>query len=100
VAIRMGRMLRELMTRGASGDLPKEAKWILSSSLTFLDKPGKAAPRPIRAGEYWRKIITKSMIKSLKNKIQALMIKFGQYGVALPGGQRRRSTRASPSKKN
>jgi hypothetical protein len=86
VAIRMGRMLRELMTRGASGDLPKEAKWILSSSLTFLDKPGKAAPRPIRAGEYWRKIITKSMIKSLKNKIQALMIKFGQYGVALPGG--------------
>jgi hypothetical protein len=74
------------MPKGESGDLPRAARWIFGSSLNFFEKQGKDAPRPIRAVEYTRKVITEAMIRDVREKVQAVMKKFGQCGVALSGG--------------
>ena len=48
---RLFRLLGEVVERGLKGDLPDPLRWILGSTATFLDKPGKPTPRPIRCGE-------------------------------------------------
>eukprot|EP00973_Karenia_brevis_P077950 10829442-Karenia_brevis.AAC.1 len=73
VARRLRRLLGQVIRRGASGTLPRECRWILGSTLVFLEKPGKSAPRPIRSGEYFRKIVAKALIRDNKKQIQQLM---------------------------
>ena len=62
VANRLLRLLGELIRRGLDGSLPDTARWILGSNVTFLEKPGMETPRPIRACEWLRKIIGKSLM--------------------------------------
>ena len=57
VARRLRRPLGLAIQRGSEGMLPPTFRWMLGSSVTFLSKPGKDDPRPIRAGEWLRKVI-------------------------------------------
>ena len=86
VATRLRKAISVLITMGQMGVLPQTARWILGSSLIFLEKPGKDTPRPIRCGEWMRKVIAKSLIRDNKVHINALMRRLSQFGVALPGG--------------
>ena len=54
--------------------------------MTFLDKPGREAPRPIRVGEWLRKLVGKSGLKRHNVEIGKIMERYNQYGVAMPGG--------------
>eukprot|EP00973_Karenia_brevis_P053458 7429442-Karenia_brevis.AAC.1 len=67
------------------GRLPREARWILGSSVTFLEKPGRDAPRPIRVGQWLRNFVGKTALKRHRTEIGKLMAKYCQYGVAMPG---------------
>ena len=54
VSNRLLRNIGQAVNRALDGTLPKAARWILGSGITFLEKPGKDTPRPIRAGEWLR----------------------------------------------
>jgi len=86
VANRYLRLLGKFIDVGLEGRLPSTARWILGSQLTFIDKKGSSVPRPIRAGEYLRKIIGKSLLQRYNPLIKKLMLEFGQFGVSVPGG--------------
>ena len=53
----------------AAGELPGAARWILDSRLVFLRKKRGAAPRPIRVGELWRRVVAKRMLDDSRSKI-------------------------------
>jgi hypothetical protein len=57
-----------------------------SSQLTLLDKPGSYTPRPIRAGNYLRRVVGKRLLLDFAPRIRRLMLKFLQFGVAMPCG--------------
>ena len=86
VANRLLRLIGEAVKRGLEGSLPPAARWILGSGMTFLEKPGKDAPRPIRAGEWLREVIGKSLLLRHKAVLAKLMVELHQYGVAMPNG--------------
>eukprot|EP00972_Heterocapsa_arctica_P099703 14710326-Heterocapsa_arctica.AAC.1 len=68
------------------GGLPNVLGWILGSSASFLEKPGKITPRLIRRGEWMAKSSAKAVLRDNKTAILQLMVKLHQYGVAIPGG--------------
>ena len=80
------RSIGEAINKGLDGSLPDEARWTLGSNMTFLEKPGNDAPRPIRAGEWLRKVIGKVLLTRQKKVIMKLTFDLNQYGVAMPGG--------------
>jgi hypothetical protein len=86
VANRLLRLLGDAIRAGLEGALPPAARWILGSGVTFLEKAGKEAPRPIRAGEWLRKVIGKSLLLKHKDTIIKLMFELHQYGVNMQGG--------------
>ena len=49
-------------------------------------KTEKDTPRPIRAGEWLRKVIGNSLLSRHRDAIMKLMFELHQYGVAMPGG--------------
>ena len=86
VANRLLRAIGRAVEMGLGGVLPDAARWILGSGVTFLEKPGKDEPRPIRAGEWLRKVIGKTLINRHRKTIRKVMVSLRQFGVALPGG--------------
>jgi hypothetical protein len=86
VANRLLRLLGDAIRADLEGTFPSAARWILGSGVTFLEKPGKDAPRPIRAGEWLRKVIGKSLLLKHKDAIIKLMFELHQYGVNMQGG--------------
>ena len=78
--------MAKLVEMGLAGLLPECARWMLGSQLIFLDKKDSDVPRPIRAGEYLRKLIGKSLLNKHAHTIKELMIRMGQFEVAMPGG--------------
>ena len=56
VSNRYLRLLERYVETALAGNLPPKCRWILSSNLSFLDKPGSMIPRPIRAGEHLRRV--------------------------------------------
>ena len=83
---RLLKLLEQAIERGIAGNLPEACRWMLGSSAVFLTKPGKDAPRPIRCGEWLRKVIAKVLLRCHRNKIRKKMLGFMQFGVQLPGG--------------
>ena len=79
-------LLEKGIEMGLDGDLPNSMRWILGSAATFLDKPGREAPRPIRCGEWFRKAISKVLLRRHRVKIQQVMLELQQFGVMIPGG--------------
>ena len=66
--------------------MPESASWILDSRVVFLRKPGTDAPRPIRVGEMWRRVVAKRLVHAQRTVLQKLFLKHRQCGVGLPGG--------------
>ena len=62
VANRYLRLLGTFLEKAMAGSLPSTARWILGSQATFLDKPNSDVPRPIRAGEYLRRLVGKHIL--------------------------------------
>jgi hypothetical protein len=79
-------VLEKLLDKAIAGTLPDAAKWILNTQLTFLEKPGTDTPRPIRVGDHLRRMIGKRVLIKFAGRIRELMLKFQQFGVAMPGG--------------
>ena len=72
--------------RGRAGDIPESARGILDSRVAFLRKAGSDAPRPIRVGEVWRRVIAMRLAYDQRYRLQRLFLSHRQCGVALPGG--------------
>ena len=83
---RLFKLLERVIDRALDGTLPPAARWILDTTVTFLEKPAVDTPRPIRAGEWVRKVVAKVLLRRNRGKIRSLMLRFGQFGVAIPGG--------------
>ena len=83
---RLFKLLERIIEGALDGALPPAARWILNTGVTFLEKPAVDTPRPIRAGEWVRKVVAKVLLRRHRAKIRTLMLRFGQFGVAIPGG--------------
>ena len=83
---RLFRLLEEAVEKGLKGELPDTLRWILGSSATFLEKLGHETSRPIRCGEWLRKVIAKVFLRRHKLKIRQAMLRLRQFGVMIPGG--------------
>lgn len=70
----------------AAGRLCREARWILDSRLVYLRKKKGSAPRPIRIGEVWRRVIAKRLIEANRGAIRKFCLDVRQLGVSIPGG--------------
>ncbi len=86
VANRLLRLLARFAEQALAGSLPPVARWILGSNVTFLEKPETDTPRPIRSGEWLRKLAGKKGLQRHRKRIINLMVSLAQYGVAIPGG--------------
>ena len=60
--------LDNFVAAASKGDLPDAARWVLSSRLVFLRKKTGRAPRPIRVGELWRRVIAKRLLDEHREK--------------------------------
>ena len=70
----------------ATGALCDAARWILESRVIFLRKKTGPAPRPIRVGELWRRVIGKRLVDDNREKVNRICLSLRQFGVAVPGG--------------
>ena len=86
VANRYFRLLNRFIDEAIAGSLPEACRWILVSQATFLTKPGTDVPRPIRAGEFLRRLVGKQILRRFGSRIKQVMLAAAQYGVSLPGG--------------
>ena len=86
VSGRLLRLLGRFIDVALAGNLPSAARWILGSSVTFLEKKDSDTPRPIRVCEWLRKIVGKAGLRRHSKEIMKLMIRVCQFGVAMPGG--------------
>ena len=89
---RLFKLLEKAIGRALSGTLPSIARWILDTGVTFLEKPSVDTPRPIRAGEWMRKVVAKVLLRRNRGKISALMTRLCKFGDAIPGGGMGRSS--------
>ena len=70
----------------SKGELCDASRWILESRLVFLRKKTGNAPRPIRVGELWRRVIAKRLVDAHRAEVQRICLGARQFGVAIPGG--------------
>ena len=80
------RVIGTLREKGQKGSLPPCARWILASRLVYLKKKVGPKPRPIRVGEFWRRVIAKGLSSDCRDVLQKLMLNLCQFGVAMPNG--------------
>ena len=85
-ASRLLRAIAVFSEEATSGRLCAEARWILESRLVFLRKKRGAAPRPIRVGELWRRVVAKKLIHAHRETIQERCLAARQFGVGVPAG--------------
>ena len=87
---RAGSQLRiaisEFFAVAAAGELADSARWLLDSRLVFLKKKIGPAPRPVRIGECWRRVVGKKLVHETRSEAQSLFLGLRQYGIAVPGG--------------
>ena len=61
-------------------------RWVLDSRLVFLKKKTGPAPRPVRIGEVWRRLVGKKLVHETRSEAQGLFLGVRQFGIAIPGG--------------
>jgi hypothetical protein len=83
---RLQRAVGLLSDQAAAGALCEDARWILESRLVFLRKKRGPAPRPIRIGELWRRVVAKRLLHTHRDAVQAACRAARQFGVGEPGG--------------
>ena len=99
VAREFARNVGKFVAAASEGHLPAEARFILDSRLVYLRKKHGKVPRPIRVGEFWRRVIAKRLVYDNQTDVASVCKKARQYGVGLPGGARSRSrVRSNPMK--
>ena len=54
--------------------------------LVVIAKKKGPAPRPVRVGELWRRMIAKFLLHKCSAQVKQRMLEANQFGVALPGG--------------
>ena len=86
IVSRLLKAIGNLQDSAANGRLSSSCRWILDSRLVFLKKKKGPAPRPVRVGELWRRVIAKRLVHDHRQIVQQLCLRFRQFGVALPGG--------------
>ena len=55
----LARAITVLHETAMAGRLDDNSRWMLDSRLVFLKKKAGPAPRPVRVGEVWRRIVAK-----------------------------------------
>ena len=70
----------------AAGSLPPSCRYLVTTRLAFVGKPGTEVPRPISPPEVLNRVIGKDLCHRLKAGIGDLCAHFEQFGVSLPGG--------------
>ena len=83
---RLLRAIAALVTHSQAGTLPASAHWLTESRLVYLRKPDSDTPRPIRVGEFWRRLVAKRLVCEHKAALQELLLRARQCGVAVAGG--------------
>ena len=86
VASRLRNAVAEFYSVAANGELADCVRWLLDSRLVFLKKKSGLAPRPVRIGECWRRVIGKKLVHETRSEAQALFLGLRQFGIAIPGG--------------
>ena len=71
---RLLRAVAKLVELGFDGSLPANAHWLTHSRLVFLRKPGSKTPRPIRVGEFWRRLVAKRLLAEGREDLQQLFV--------------------------
>ena len=83
---RLLRAVHNLEDMASTGSLPEVWRFMLHSRLVFLAQKHGPAPRPIRVGEFWRRVVAKHSLHQHSSKVQQRMLEVHQYGVSIPGG--------------
>ena len=86
VASRLRSTVAEFFSVAAAGQLNHCVRWVLDSRLVFLKKKTGPAPRPVRIGEVWRRLVGKKLVHETRNEAQGLFLGVRQFGVAIPSG--------------
>ena len=68
------------------GKLRKTIRFILDPRVVYLRKKNSAVPRPIRAGELWRRVVAKRIIPEDQTDISKTCENARQFGVGFHGG--------------
>ena len=83
---RLLQAIHALEAKAAEGAPPATWKWMLESRLVFIAKKKGPAPRPVRVGEVWRRVVAKHSLHQHGHRVRQRMLDAHQYGVAIPGG--------------
>jgi hypothetical protein len=83
---RLLRAIHAFESMAVDGTLPGVWKFILHSRLVFIAKKHGPVPRPIRVGEFWRRVVAKHALHQQGNRVRRSMLDVHQYGVSIPGG--------------
>ena len=68
---------------GVAGELCDAARWLLGSRLVFLRKKSGPKARPIRVGEFGRRVMAKRFVHASRERIQHVCLVARQFGVAV-----------------
>ena len=79
-------LLSRLQSEAASGRLPQCMNWLLRTRVVYIGKKGSSKPRPLRVGEFLRRVISKRELFKQRPQIMRRMLAARQFGIALPGG--------------
>ena len=85
-ASRLLASISKFVDAAIAGELCDAARWILDSRLVYLRKKTGTAPRPIRVGELWRRVVAKRVVDASRKTVQQVCLAARQFGVAIPGG--------------
>ena len=82
----LARAISLLHQTAMAGQLSDQTRWLLDSRLVFLKKKVGLAPRPVRVGELWRRIVAKKAAHGVRDGMKASLLNHRQFGVAVGGG--------------
>ena len=85
-ASRLLRAISEFYEVASAGGLLDHCRWILGSKLVFLRKKSGVKPRPIRIGEFWRRVIAKKLVQVNGAATRKVFARARQFGISVPGG--------------
>ena len=66
--------------------LADHCRWLLGSKLVYLRKKKGTKPRPIRIGEFWRRVIAKKLVQSNASVSRKIFAQARQFGISILGG--------------
>ena len=74
VASRLRSTVAEFFSVAVAGQLNHCVRWVLDSRLVFLKKKTGPAPRPVRIGEVWRRLVGKKLVHETRTEAQGFFL--------------------------